>query len=337
MRRDYIVDIFHDVFRLHGATHIDVPLFFTKTNTSNPRQVTTTGQEECLLLDQTGSILALRYDMRSYFCSKVAATLPMFKRYSIETIYRKSNKPALQPTRMQTADFDIVGLAFPYGDIECLLVAYEIMERFQEDVSWLRIRLCHAAIHRGVLETCEVPPSARPAVANVLKEVATSKTVPRTTTLSQLQKSGNLSERSVRLLTEWCLDRTVAGKDVLECVTDMIDFFGDHVEGRCGSFAADEMAAIKLALDESKKLKVFIECAQYTFGDRYKEREFVIDIGPPPSMCEGISWRFDVGWNAGGSGDTIAVGGRRDRLFLKNKRQKSMNVRSKPSKSDQFR
>ncbi|KAK5141062.1 hypothetical protein BJ546DRAFT_1062319 [Cryomyces antarcticus] len=157
--RDKIFSTITDVFKRHGATTIDTPVFELKEILSGKY-----GEDSKLiydLADQGGELCSLRYDLTVPFARWLAmnASIQSIKRYHIAKVYRR-DAPAMSKGRMREfyqCDFDIAGTYDPMlPDAEILRITCEIFEGLGWDGKYT-IKLNHRKILDGVFEVCGVP------------------------------------------------------------------------------------------------------------------------------------------------------------------------------------
>lgn len=158
--RERIFTSISNVFKRHGATSLDTPVF-------ELREVLTGkyGEDSKLiydLQDQGGELCSLRYDLTVPFARWLAmnSDVHQMKRYHIAKVYRR-DQPAMSKGRMREfyqCDFDIAGANFDpmVPDAEVLRIATEVFE----ELGWkggYTIKLNHRKLLDGVFEVCGVP------------------------------------------------------------------------------------------------------------------------------------------------------------------------------------
>lgn len=88
--REKAFNIIKCVFKRHGASEIDTPVFELKETLTGKY-----GEESKLIYDledQGGELLSLRYDLTVPFARYVALNnLPSIKRFHIAKVYRRDN------------------------------------------------------------------------------------------------------------------------------------------------------------------------------------------------------------------------------------------------------
>ncbi|KAJ6126845.1 histidine--tRNA ligase mitochondrial [Penicillium sp. IBT 18751x] len=157
--RDRIFTTIADVFKRHGGTALDTPVFELREILAGKY-----GEDSKLiydLKDQGGEICSLRYDLTVPFARWLAMNpdVRSIKRYHIAKVYRR-DQPAVSKGRMREfyqCDFDIAGAFDPMvPDAEVLRIVSEVFE----ELGWngrYTIKLNHRKILDGVFQVCGVP------------------------------------------------------------------------------------------------------------------------------------------------------------------------------------
>lgn len=157
--RDRIFTTIADVFKRHGGTALDTPVFELREILAGKY-----GEDSKLiydLQDQGGEICSLRYDLTVPFARWLAMNpdVRSMKRYHIAKVYRR-DQPAVSKGRMREfyqCDFDIAGTFDPMvPDAEVLKIVTEVFE----ELGWkgrYNIKINHRKILDGVFEVCGVP------------------------------------------------------------------------------------------------------------------------------------------------------------------------------------
>lgn len=159
--RDRIFNTIAEVFKRHGATALDTPVFELREILAGKY-----GEDSKLiydLQDQGGELCSLRYDLTVPFARWLAMNpdVRSMKRYHIAKVYRR-DQPAISKGRMREfyqCDFDIAGANFDpmVPDAEVLKIASEVFE----ELGWhgrYTIKLNHRKILDGIFAVCGVPP-----------------------------------------------------------------------------------------------------------------------------------------------------------------------------------
>ncbi|KMU89510.1 histidyl-tRNA synthetase [Coccidioides immitis H538.4] len=158
--RDRIFSTITNVFKRHGGTALDTPVFELREILAGKY-----GEDSKLiydLQDQGGELCSLRYDLTVPFARWLAMNpdVRSIKRYHIAKVYRR-DQPAMTKGRMREfyqCDFDIAGANFDamVPDAEILRIISEVFE----DLGWkgnYLIKINHRKILDGVFEVCGVP------------------------------------------------------------------------------------------------------------------------------------------------------------------------------------
>ncbi|KAJ5898971.1 Histidine-tRNA ligase/ATP phosphoribosyltransferase regulatory subunit [Penicillium taxi] len=157
--RDRIFTTIADVFKRHGGTALDTPVFELREILAGKY-----GEDSKLiydLQDQGGEICSLRYDLTVPFARWLAMNPDVrnIKRYHIAKVYRR-DQPAVSKGRMREfyqCDFDIAGAFDPMvPDAEVLRIVSEVFE----ELGWTgryTIKVNHRKILDGVFAVCGVP------------------------------------------------------------------------------------------------------------------------------------------------------------------------------------
>lgn len=127
--REKAFKIIRGVFKKHGASEIDTPVFELKETLTGKY-----GEDSKLiydLQDQGGELLSLRYDLTVPFARYVAENgLSSIKRFMIAKVYRR-DQPQMKKGRFREfyqCDFDIAGTYSPMiPDAEVLTVVVDIL------------------------------------------------------------------------------------------------------------------------------------------------------------------------------------------------------------------
>ncbi|KAK1149421.1 Cytoplasmic and mitochondrial histidine tRNA synthetase [Aspergillus melleus] len=157
--RDSIFSNVADVFKRHGGTALDTPVFELKEILAGKY-----GEDSKLiydLADQGGEICALRYDLTVPFARWLAmnSTIQNIKRYHIAKVYRR-DQPAVAKGRMREfyqCDFDIAGTYDAMiPDAEIVRIIVDVFEALglREDIT---IKINHRKILDGLFTVAGVP------------------------------------------------------------------------------------------------------------------------------------------------------------------------------------
>ncbi|KAI2614956.1 histidyl-tRNA synthetase [Hypoxylon sp. NC1633] len=154
--RDHVFEAISNVFKLHGGTPLDTPVFELKEILAGKY-----GEDARLIYnleDQGGELCALRYDLTVPFARWLAMNnVQQIKRYQIAKVYRR-DQPAIARGRMREfyqCDFDIAGTYDPMiPDAEILRVVVETFAALEQEVV---IKLNHRRILDGLFAVAGVP------------------------------------------------------------------------------------------------------------------------------------------------------------------------------------
>ncbi len=156
--RESVIAKITSVFKKHGATTIDTPVFELKEILTNKY-----GEDSKLiydLKDQGGELCALRYDLTVPFARYLAMNkqISNMKRYHIAKVYRR-DQPALTKGRYREfyqCDFDIAGAGLLplLPDAEVLKVLVEIITSL--DLGNFVIKCNNRKILDGIFAFCAV-------------------------------------------------------------------------------------------------------------------------------------------------------------------------------------
>ncbi|EEH36610.2 histidyl-tRNA synthetase [Paracoccidioides lutzii Pb01] len=158
--RDRIFNSITEVFKRHGATSLDTPVFELREILAGKY-----GEDSKLiydLQDQGGELCSLRYDLTVPFARWLAMNpnIRSIKRYHIAKVYRR-DQPAMSKGRMREfyqCDIDIAGANYDpmVPDAEILRIATEVFEGLGWKGSYT-IKVNHRKILDGLFEVCGVP------------------------------------------------------------------------------------------------------------------------------------------------------------------------------------
>ncbi|KAF2274965.1 histidyl-tRNA synthetase [Westerdykella ornata] len=156
--RDSIFSKITDVFKRHGATSLDTPVFELRDILAGKY-----GEDSKLiydLADQGGEICSLRYDLTVPLARYLAMnpSIQTFRRYQIAKVYRR-DQPAMTKGRMREfyqCDIDIAGAYDPMiPDAEILRIVNEVFD----GLGWEQytIKINHRKILDGIFKVAGVP------------------------------------------------------------------------------------------------------------------------------------------------------------------------------------
>ncbi|KAL4867579.1 hypothetical protein BDV12DRAFT_119375 [Aspergillus spectabilis] len=157
--REQIFSAITAVFKRHGGTQLDTPVFELKEILSGKY-----GEDSKLiydLADQGGEDCALRYDLTVPLARWLAmnSSVQHIKRYHIAKVYRR-DQPAVAKGRMREfyqCDFDIAGsYDAMIPDAEILRIIVEVFEALDMR-DYITVKLNHRKILDGLFGACGVP------------------------------------------------------------------------------------------------------------------------------------------------------------------------------------
>ena len=150
--REKAFNIIRGIFKKHGASEIDTPVFELKETLTGKY-----GEDSKLIYDledQGGELLALRYDLTVPFARYCAERgLASIKRFHIAKVYRR-DQPQMSKGRFREfyqCDFDIAGTYSPMlPDAEVLSVVCEILTSL--DIGSFVLKLNHRKFLDAMIE-----------------------------------------------------------------------------------------------------------------------------------------------------------------------------------------
>ncbi|RDA83817.1 hypothetical protein CP532_5142 [Ophiocordyceps camponoti-leonardi (nom. inval.)] len=155
--RDEVFKTITDVFKRHGGTPLDTPVFELKEILAGKY-----GEDSRLMYDledQGGELCSLRFDLTVPFARWLAMNnIQQVKRYQLAKVYRR-DQPAIARGRLREfhqCDFDIAGVYDPMiPDAETLRIIVEVFEALDIGIT---IKLNHRKILDGMFSVAGVPP-----------------------------------------------------------------------------------------------------------------------------------------------------------------------------------
>ncbi|XP_010549872.1 PREDICTED: histidine--tRNA ligase, cytoplasmic [Tarenaya hassleriana] len=153
--RERAFSIIQEVFKRHGATALDTPVFELRETLMGKY-----GEDSKLiydLADQGGELCSLRYDLTVPFARYVAMNgLTSFKRYQIAKVYRRDNPSKGRYREFYQCDLDIAGQFERMGpDFEIVKILTELLDEL--NIGDYEVKLNHRRLLDGMLEICGVP------------------------------------------------------------------------------------------------------------------------------------------------------------------------------------
>lgn len=156
--RDRIFQAITEVFKRHGGTNLDTPVFELKEILSGKY-----GEDSKLiydLADQGGELCSLRYDLTVPLARYLAMNtdIKQLKRFQIAKVYRR-DQPAVAKGRMREfyqCDFDIAGIYDPMiPDAEILRIIVEVFTALEFDNFTIKVN--HRKVLDGLFQVAGVP------------------------------------------------------------------------------------------------------------------------------------------------------------------------------------
>ncbi|PNY28782.1 Histidine-tRNA ligase, mitochondrial, partial [Tolypocladium capitatum] len=154
--RDEVFKTITDIFKRHGGTPLDTPVFELKEILTGKY-----GEDSRLMYDledQGGELCSLRFDLTVPFARWLAMNnIQQVKRYQLAKVYRR-DQPAIARGRLREfhqCDFDIAGAYDPMiPDAETLRIIVEVFEALDLGIA---IKLNHRKILDGLFAVAGVP------------------------------------------------------------------------------------------------------------------------------------------------------------------------------------
>ncbi|KAH8812555.1 hypothetical protein F5884DRAFT_785768 [Xylogone sp. PMI_703] len=193
MLRDRIFEAIIQVFKRHGGTSLDTPVFELKEILAGKY-----GEDSKLiydLADQGGELCALRYDLTVPFARWLAmnSSIQHVKRYHLAKVYRR-DQPALAKGRLREfnqCDFDIAGVYDPMiPDAEILRIIMEVFEALgiHQDIT---IKINHRKILDGLFTVAGVPADKIRSISSAVDKLDKS---PWSEVKAEMEEKGLASE-----------------------------------------------------------------------------------------------------------------------------------------------
>ncbi|KAI4860304.1 histidyl-tRNA synthetase [Hypoxylon rubiginosum] len=243
--RDHVFETVSKVFKLHGGTPLDTPVFELREILSGKY-----GEDSKLIYnleDQGGELCALRYDLTVPFARWLAMNnVQQIKRYQIAKVYRR-DQPAIARGRMREfyqCDFDIAGQYDPMiPDAEILRVITETFESLGLEVI---IKLNHRKILDGLFAVAGVPAEKLRPISSAVDKLDKE---PWDAVKKEMVEQKGLSEEVADKIGQYVLNKGT--------IDEMIQF----IRSDAGLSANDEIKAgladMDLLSSYSKELNTF--------------------------------------------------------------------------------
>ncbi|KAI6691335.1 hypothetical protein NL676_028163 [Syzygium grande] len=153
--REKAFSIITEVFKKHGATALDTPVFELRETLMGKY-----GEDSKLIYDlddQGGELCSLRYDLTVPFARYMAMNgLTSLKRHQIAKVYRRDNPSKGRYREFYQCDFDIAGQNVRMGpDFEVVVILIDLLDKL--NIGDYEVKLNHRKLLDGMLEICGVP------------------------------------------------------------------------------------------------------------------------------------------------------------------------------------
>ncbi|XP_078443663.1 class II aaRS and biotin synthetases superfamily protein [Wolffia australiana] len=286
--RERAFSIIVDVFKKHGATALDTPVFELRETLMGKY-----GEDSKLiydLADQGGEICSLRYDLTVPFARYVAMNnISSLKRYQIAKVYRRDNPSKGRYREFYQCDFDIAGQYEPMEpDFEVIKVLTELLDAL--NIGEYEVKLNHRKLLDGMLAICGVGPEKFRTVCSSIDKLDKQ---PFEQIKKELVEEKGLPEETAEKIGEFVKKRGEPF-EILRCLKEPGSPFLEHEESLA---ALADLEILFRALEKSKSVG-----------------KIVFDL----SLARGLDYYTGVIFEAAFRGATqvgsIAAGGRYDNL-----------------------
>ncbi|KAL5843269.1 hypothetical protein ACOSQ4_009227 [Xanthoceras sorbifolium] len=287
--REKAFSIITDVFKRHGATALDTPVFELRETLMGKY-----GEDSKLiydLADQGGELCSLRYDLTVPFARYVAMNgLTSLKRHQIAKVYRRDNPSKGRFREFYQCDFDIAGQYERMGpDFEIIKILTELLDEL--DIGDYEIKLNHRMLLDGMLEICGVPPEKFRTICSSIDKLDKQ-------SFEQIKKE-MVEEKGLTVETADKIGNFVKERGSPLVLLSKLKQEGSlFLENNSSKLALDDLAILFEALDKSKCID-----------------KVVFDL----SLARGLDYYTGVIFEAVFKGATqvgsIAAGGRYDNLI----------------------
>ncbi|KAH6770310.1 protein kinase family protein [Perilla frutescens var. hirtella] len=295
--RDLVVDIAREVYRQHGANHLEIL----------PMRILGDGQQvnrgNVKLLSHGGDMIEFCHELRYPFVKWIIAKQKsFFRRYEISYVYRRAigHSP---PNRYLQGDFDIVGGATALTEAEIIKATMDIVSRFFNSES-CDIHLNHGDILEAIWSWTGIKPQNRQKVAELLSLLGSLR--PQS---SERKSKWGVIRRQLRQE----LDLSDDALNRLQTVGLRFCETADQALPRLrGALPADKF--IRKALDEVSELFNYLRMWKI-------ERHVFLDVLMPPTESYHRNLYFQIYLKKDNNplslseGTLLAVGGRYDYLL----------------------
>lgn len=193
-----------DVFLKHGFLMLNTPLLIPK------HKIYEHADTSVMLMDHSGAILSLPYDLRTSFARYLARkNFPSLKRYSISRVYRDTRILGVHPREHSECAIDIATSSpcdlAPDGEI--LYTVAKIVNDFPSLACRnYYIRINHAALTKSILAVNGVAEEKIQEIISLLQEYKSE--TDRLQHLKYFLESLGLGEKAVISICHWLLTET---------------------------------------------------------------------------------------------------------------------------------
>jgi translation initiation factor 2-alpha kinase 4 len=193
-----------DIFLQHGFLMLNTPLLVPKN------KVYKHAETSVMLMDHSGAILTLPYDLRTSLARYLARKkFPSVKRYSISHVYRDTRILGVHPREHSECAIDIA-TSSPCDlvpDAEILYTVAKIINDFPSLVSRnYYIRINHAVLTKSILAVNGVAEEKIPEIISLLQESRSE--IDRLENLKKFLESLGLREKATTNICQWLLTET---------------------------------------------------------------------------------------------------------------------------------
>ncbi|KAI1457315.1 histidyl-tRNA synthetase [Annulohypoxylon moriforme] len=243
--RDHVFETITNVFKLHGGTPLDTPVFELREILAGKY-----GEEGRLIYnleDQGGELCALRYDLTVPFARWLAMNnVQQIKRYQIAKVYRR-DQPAIARGRMREfyqCDLDIAGVYDPMiPDAEILRIIVESFEALDQPIT---IKLNHRKILDGIFAVAGVPADKLRPISSAVDKLDKE---PWEAVKKEMVEQKGLPEEVADKIGKFVLNRGT--------LDEMIQFIKSDADLSANEEIKAGLADMELLTSYSKELKTF--------------------------------------------------------------------------------
>ena len=192
-------DTLISIFQRHSAVRMATSLLIPRINLFDQFELAVS------VMDHSGTIVALPYDLRIPFARYVARRkISSMKRFDIGVVYRDKRILGTHPKELYECTFDIVSSSNEnqVPDAEVLLVVAEIIKEFPSlDSRNYYIRINHTVIVKSALVSCGVPEDKHEELFAILQDAKTDRL--RRAQINELLENLHVTEQSASALGDF--------------------------------------------------------------------------------------------------------------------------------------